>query len=192
MYVRLSDGVTVKPAKKKQDDDFPFVYIPQSKMYIREDYLDDLDNGEWRQLMAQIASYQPHVESGQMSEAQFMADRASRKAKREERQAKKETKSEDKHKKKDAKTAIKNAKAEAKKGKGAGGGILGTVMSGVSGFLNKDKDSSSEDEDTSSVVTPPVPPADVPFYKTATGVTLISVGAAGLIAGGIYLATRKK
>src|SRR3989304_5450126 len=85
------------------DADNPFVYIPEEaaiqyglpgNVQIREDSLDFLAPSEWRMLMAQIAQYQPAVDDGTMSEGQFMADRASRKAKREKKQKDKEKKSE--------------------------------------------------------------------------------------------------
>lgn len=183
MYVRLSDG---GDATDQQEDLFPFVYIPNLKMYVREDYLDDLTDNEWRVMMAQIALVQPEVTSGQKTRAQFMADRATRKATRGQKKS-------DKHDKSQAKTEIKKAKAENKKS-GKAGDVLGSVVKGLGGLLGKgNTDTTTVPDDTKpdDSKKPTPPDASAPWY-TSTGAQVgIAVGAVALI-GGIALAVRSR
>lgn len=188
MYVRLSDGVPVRPAKKKTGgEEFPFIYIPQAKMYVREDYLDDLDDREWRELMASISAYQPQVSDGSMTIASFMGDRAARKAKRATKAANKDEKQKAKIENSKAKAEIKKARAEAKKA-GGGGSVLDTVMKGVGAFVGAKTGGDSSAPPDGGGAPPPPPPepeSSIPWVP-------IGIGAAVLIGGGIFLATRSK
>lgn len=179
----------------------PYVFIPEglAQQYgfpgaikIREDLLDGMVPSEWRMLMAQIAAYQDSVQSGQMSEAHFMADRASRKAKREEKKKKKEEnktqKRQTKKEKKDAKTEIKKARAQAKR-EGRGADVLGSVIEGAKGMFGLTTDAGSTDDAD-------LPPGDgggsedEPWYTTTGGMIGIAAGVLALAGGAYYISKR--
>jgi hypothetical protein len=176
----------------------PFVFIPEQaaaqyglpgNVQIREDWLDFLTDSEWRMLMAQIAQYQPAVYEGAMSEGQFMADRASRKAKRQKREENKQKKKESKQTKRDARNKIKESRAKAK-AEGRGADVLGSLIGGAKEIFGVSKpsddylppDDGGDDDDKT----------DKAWYETTGGMIGIGAGILLLAGGGYALSQRGK
>lgn len=185
----------------------PYIFIPRNigRQYgfdndinIREDNLDFLQPSEWRMLMAQLASYQPAVEDGTMSEGMFMADRASRKAKREQKKADQQAKSAGKTAKstsradkKAAKTELIRARAKAKS-EGRGSDVLGSLIDGAKSIFGKGDtavDTTQPDGAPGGGTTPEG--YEKAWYQTTGGMVGIGIGVLAL-AGGAYALTRKK
>ena len=198
MYLQLAENKNRKVYggfSQEEKIENPYIFVPDpsgnsSGVWIREDYFDYLSPFEWRKLMVDLAPFQPDNGSG-MSEGMFLNDRASRKAKREEKAKTKAEKKQLKNDKKDAKNKLIQARGEAKKS-GRGADVLGSVIDGVKSIFGK-PDSTATDSTTA-----PLPPDDgggdggsdegTPFYKNP----LVIGGGILVLAGGIYLATRKK
>lgn len=188
-------GATVAPSGFSEPAN-PFIYVPDptgltSGMYVREDHFDNLNNAEWRQMMANLAPYQPSVQNGVLSEGRFLNDRASRKAKRQEkretRQEQKAAKKESKVEKRDSKSAARETRAEAKKikaetGARPGADILNKLIDTAGLFMPGGKEDSVEKHPEKSTG------SKKPFYKNP----LVIGGGVLLLAGGIYLATHTK
>lgn len=122
MWLQLADGV--------QDAVNPYVLIPDPSgrnrgMYVREDHFDYLSNSDFNRMMRNLAPFQKSVQSGQLSESEFLADKRARKEKRtaktEGKTVKKKAKGEKKtlkNEKRKANIDIKKAKAEKKRSTG--------------------------------------------------------------------------
>jgi len=167
-----------------------YIFVPQGfkgsqkDMYVREDAFDNLSSAEYQQLMFELEPYQNKGMSGK-------ADRQQRK---DARAAKKATQ---------GGGARRDARAMRQKGRQdsklarvqAGGGIgniLGKVVDGAKSIFGKDADtgldvSYSGGDGTQIDVNTGGEPSFMEKYK----VPLI-IGGVVLVAGGIYLATKKK
>ncbi len=239
MWLELADGEGEREAVN------PYILVPGTNgrgVYVREDHFDHLPNSDFNRMMRNLAPFQKDVQSGQLSESEFLAGKSARKEKRAEKKAKKtagkdlkkKTKADKKTakvEKKKAKVDIKKARAEKKRASGLAkqtraeakmrkaegspdregdeeneerGGAFFNKVKGIGGkLLNKyvgGGSSGGGDEETdeatgggSSASRPKKKASDddadeKPFYKKP----VVIIGGLALLAGGIYLATRKK
>jgi len=175
----------------------PFIYVPDPTgttggMYVREDHFDNLNPGQWRQMMANLAPYQPTVQNGVLSEGMFLNDRAARKAKREDKKEKKQQQKEEKKESKitarDSKSAARVTKAEGKKikaesGERPGKDILAKLIDTAGAFMPGKK----EEAEATPEAGPRKSGDKKPFYKNP----YVIGGGILVLAGTIYAVTRK-
>jgi len=166
-----------------------YIFVPQgfkgaqSDMYIREDTLDNLSNADYQQLMFELEPYQNRGMSGKADRQQRRDARATKKAskgggaRREARQTRVATRQQAKV---DKQTA---------KGTGKGAGFLDKIIGGATSIFGKEPalDVSYSGDGTAIDVSTGSEPSFMDKYK----VPLI-IGGVVLVAGGIYLATKKK
>jgi hypothetical protein len=182
MYLQLAENNYLAASPNEL-----YIFIPQGfkgsekDMYIREDLLDNLPQDQYNDLMMQLTPYQPQG----MSE---LSDRASRKA---ARQARKATKGGPARREAKQKRIETRAAARA-----SGGGVLNKVIGAATNIFGKGETmptqrdfsiTGSPDEFTASFNN-----ADGEESFFERNKTPLLIGGAVLVAGGIYLATRKK
>jgi LPXTG-motif cell wall-anchored protein len=169
----------------------PYIFMPNFEsgggLYIREDKFDSMPNDQFKMLMRQLAPYQPEVQTGQMSEQQFLGNREDRKKNRESKRNRRDQKANSKAESRTTRANAKQTRADAKKSKADSGqgGIDWDKVKDVGGSLigkvfNKGGD---EGADASAMV-----PEPKPFYKNP----IVIVGGIIVLAGAGYLLTRKK
>jgi hypothetical protein len=188
MYLQLAESPYNRLAQNAPNE--LYIFVPQGfkgstkDMYIREDKFDDLPESEYRQLMMQLAPYQ-----GQgMSE---LSDRASRKAERKARREKKGGAARREARQKRVETRAAS--------RAAGGGVLDKVIGAATTIFGKGE--AEGGAPTEKDFTFSGKPGEYEFqYNDADGeesffqknkIPLL-IGGAVLVAGGIYLATKKK
>ena len=182
MYLELAEGT---------EELNPFIFVPNFEqgggIFVREDKFDAMPNDQFNLFMELLAPYQPEVQAG-LSEAVYLADRASRRDRRERKKEAKTAKKEAKTQKKQAKAEAVKLKAESKAEKRAQGkgGINWETVKDVGGSLIGSF--TGKGSGTQADTTAPTASDETPFYKKPA----VLIGAAVLIGGGIYLATRKK
>jgi hypothetical protein len=185
MYLQLAESPYNRLAQKAPNE--LYIFVPQGfkgstkDMYIREDKFDDLPESEYRQLMMQLAPYQ-----GQgMSE---LSDRASRKAERQARKAKKGGAARREARQKRVETRAAS--------RAAGGGVLDKVIGAATSIFGKGEAEPIE-KDFTITGTPgsldvSIDNADGEESFFQKNKIPLLIGGAVLVAGGIYLATKKK
>ena len=163
-----------------------YIFIPAGfrgaaeDVYIREDILDDLPPNEYRAIMQELAPYQPQGLSA--------GDKASRKAARAEKKAGKggAARRDAKLKRVEARQA---GKAERVAKGGGAANIFGKVLDTAKGFIqNKDLD---VEFDQGGGVNVAFEPETEESFFSKNKIPLL-VGGAVVVAGVIYLATKKK
>lgn len=191
MYLELAEGT---------EELNPFIFVPNFEqgggIFVREDKFDAMPNDQFTLFMELLAPYQPEVEAG-LSEAVYLADRASRREHRERRKEAKTQKKEGKGSAKKERQERKKLKAESKaesrtkraeakltKSQTGGGLDLTKLTDTASTLIGKFTGKGGEAEAAAI----PSGSDETPFYKKPA----VLIGAAVLIGGGIYLATRKK
>lgn len=187
-YRRRANNVPRHKRTLSEDENpNPYIFVPDATgggKWVREDMFDSLDSLEWRKLMYELAPYQPGVNTGQLSESQFMSDRATRKAKREDKKTGRKT----------AKTAKKTGKEEKKKEKRtARTENIKNIMGGITGAV-KNIFGKGDAESEATGGTSPLPEPDEEIKKTFLQQyqTPLLIGGGLALAGGIYyFATRK-
>ena len=158
-----------------------YIFIPagfrgsEKDVYVREDIFDNLPENEYRQIMQELAPYQPAGLS-----AKDPGKKAARKA---ERAAKKEGKGGA------ARREAKQLRVETRaKARGEGGGLFGKAIDAATNiFGKKDLDVSV---DGGSVDVSYDKPEEESFF--AKNKIPLLIGGAAVVAGAIYLATKKK
>jgi hypothetical protein len=186
MYLQLAESPYNRLAQQAPNE--LYIFVPQGfkgstkDMYIREDKFDDLPESEYRELMMQLAPYQ-----GQgMSE---LSDRASRKAERKARRATKGGAARREARQKRVET---RAAARA-----AGGGVLDKVIGAATNIFGKGGETLPTERDFTITGSPgsldvSIDNADGEESFFQRNKIPLLIGGAVLVAGGIYLATRKK
>ncbi len=174
MTLQLAEGNRKRTRVAKETK--PYIYMPNADgngngLYIREDHFDHLPNGQFARTMREIAPYQREVESGLMSEAEYLSSKADRKARRAARADRKKTKS-------DSKAAARVKRA------GSAAGLFNKVLDTAGNLLPGGK------QGAALPATDDTPPKD-PWYKTTPGMFGIGAGVLLLLGGG-YALTRKK
>jgi hypothetical protein len=193
MYLQLAESPYNRLAQQAPNE--LYIFVPQGfkgsskDMYIREDKFDDLPESEYRQLMFELAPYQPQGLSG----------KADRKQRREDRRAKKATKGggarrEARQKRVDARMKAKVDKAAARGG--GAGGIFDKVIGAATNIFGKGE-AEPMDRDFSITGSPgefdvSINNADGEESFFQKNKIPLLIGGAVLVAGGIYLATKKK
>ena len=174
------------------DSSDPYIFFPDGHgggMFIHESKFDSVPEETFKRLMLQLAPFQPSVQSGELSEPVFLADRASRRDRRERKKEAKTAKKEAKTQKKQAKAEAVKLKAESKAEKRAQGkgGVDWEKVKDVGGSLISKFTGKGDGTQVDSE--PYTPQGDsTPFYKKPA----VLIGGAVLLGAGIYLATRKK
>ena len=174
------------------DSSDPYIFFPDGQgggMFIHESKFDSVPEETFKRLMLQLAPFQPSVQSGELSEPVFLADRASRRDRRERKKEAKTAKKEAKTQKKQAKAEAVKLKAESKAEKRAQGkgGVDWEKVKDVGGSLISKF--TGKGDGTQSDSEPTIVQGDAtPFYKKPA----VLIGGAVLLGAGIYLATRKK
>ena len=128
-------------------------------------------------MMRKLAPFQPEVQAGQMSEGRFLASRASRKAKRREKESQKAEKKRTK-----AETKKENKERRAKTISNIASSF-GGVVSSIFGKPVPGGETAPEEE---------LPGTEIPEKKSLLSNPLVWIAGVGLVAGGIYFATRKR
>jgi hypothetical protein len=121
MYLQLAESPPAysvrsrrrRPSRGLSDCENYYIYIPEQRMFIREDMIDAMNPAQWREFLISVAPYQQEVQNG-MSENAYLASKATRKAKREERKEKRADKKEAKAEKKATKSARKEEKKQTR------------------------------------------------------------------------------
>jgi hypothetical protein len=159
-----------------------YIFIPagfrgsREDVYIREDILDDLPEMEYRSIMQELAPYQPSGMS-----AKDPGKKAARKAARAE---KKEGKGGA------ARREAKQLRVETRaKARGEGGGLFGKAIDAATNIFGK-KDLDIEFDQAGGVNVAFDPATEESFFSKNKIPLLI--GGAAVVAGVIYLATKKK
>ena len=173
-YLQLAENHSLAQAPMEM-----YIFIPagfrgsEKDVYIREDVLDNLPEMEYRQIMAELAPYQPAGLSASDKKAERKAARAAKKegkggaARREAKQKRVETR----------------AAARGEKG-----GLFGKALDAATNiFGKKDLDVSVQGGDLDVSYQDPNEQSFFSKYKIPLMITGVAV-----IAGGIYLATKKK
>jgi len=187
MYLQLAENPYNRLAQQAPNE--LYIFVPQGfkgstkDMYIREDKFDDLPESDYRQLMMQLAPYQ-----GQgMSE---LSDRASRKAERKARKAGRGP---------EARRAAKQKRVETRAAaRAAGGGVLDKVIGAATNIFGKGGDTLEPTERDFTITGTPgsldvsIDNADGEESFFQKNKIPLLIGGAVLVAGGLYLATKKK
>jgi LPXTG-motif cell wall-anchored protein len=171
-------SLSANPAMK------PYVFVPGQHRgkgtYVREDLLDAMPSAQYTMLMRKLAPHQREVQSGAMSEEEYLGTREDRRQRRAAKTDKKKSKAELKRSRGQAKII----RAQNKnKGRGQGGGgqkVLDTATDVAGKIFGGKKGAATDTEEKP------------PFYKTTAGMIAIGLGAVLLLGGGGYLLTRKK
>lgn len=218
MYLELAEnrvqvsGYTRNPRVKKHtrryptlnEETNPYIFVPDFErgggLFIREDKFDSMPEHQFKMFVRAIASVQPEVQSGQLSEAIFLASRAERREQRARRKEAKTQKKEGKGQarkerqerkklKQESKAEARKTRAEAKKTKAEGGkgGFDWEKAKDVGGSLIS-KFTGKGGEEAGSDGQGGAPTEATPFYKNPA----VIIGGVALLAGIGYLATRKK
>lgn len=163
-----------------------YIFIPagfrgsQEDVYIREDILDDLPENEYRAIMQELAPYQPRGLSAN--------DKASRKEARAVKKAGKGGAARREAKQKRVETKQAGKADRIAKGGGAAN-IFGKVLDTAKGFIkNKDLDVEVDQGGGFNVEFDKEPEQS---FFSKNKIPLL-VGGAAVVAGVIYLATKKK
>jgi len=196
MYLQLAESPYMSLAQQAPTE--LYIFIPQGfkgsekDMYIREDKFDNLSDYDYQQLMFELAPYQPQGLSG----------KADRKQRREDRRAKKATKGggarrDARQKRLDARMKAKVDKAAAR-GAG-GGGIFDKVVGAATNIFGKGETGGDDAMQRDFSITGSPGEFDVSIDNADGEESFfqrnkipLAIGGAVLLAGGIYLATRKK
>lgn len=188
------------------DTSDPYIFFPDGQgggMFIHESKFDSVPEDTFKRLMIQLAPFQPSVQSGELSEPVFLADRNER---RKERQEAKSRKREAKTQKKESKGSAQRERQERKKLKAeskaesrskraeakltkaqTGGGFdVSKLTDTASSLIGKFTGKGGDGGDIPTGTTPET--SSSAWYKNP----VVIVGGVALLGAGIYLATRTK
>ena len=173
----------------KDSPDNPYIFVPdfesgQGGIYVREDKFDGLPKDQYKLFMDLLAPYQPeHAHALSEGDEQFLAGIfknwiAHREERKEKREARKQQRQDRRSKRADSKSRARETRAQAKLNKSNSGdeSVLDKIIGGAKEIIGGAQGGDSGATD------------DTPFYKKP----VFMVGGVLLVAGGIYMATKKK